>query len=115
VVELSGVSGRSGNLRGILRIILRMARVYMWEYTSTMPQLAIYLDEQTARLLDRAARREGISRSAWVRSVVRSRVTDRLPDAFFAVLGRWEDGRSSEEILRDIRGGTRQRRHERLR
>jgi hypothetical protein len=29
---------------------------------------------------------------------------DRLPDSFFAVLGSWEDNRSAEEILRDIRG-----------
>lgn len=87
----------------------------MWEYSWVMPQLAIYLDEQTARLLDRAARREKISRSAWVRNAVRSQVADRLPEAFFAVLGSWEDGRSSQEILRGIRSGARQRRRERLR
>ena len=28
---------------------------------------------------------------------------NRLPDSFFAVLGTWEDSRSTEEILQDIR------------
>jgi hypothetical protein len=28
---------------------------------------------------------------------------DRLPDSFFALLGTWEDGRGTEEILREIR------------
>lgn len=37
-----------------------------------MPQLALYLDETTARRLDEAARREGSSRSAWVRRAIAS-------------------------------------------
>ncbi|HEV2855468.1 MAG TPA: CopG family transcriptional regulator [Thermoanaerobaculia bacterium] len=68
-----------------------------------MSQLAIYLDDDTSRLLDEAAEREGVSRSAWVRQAVQSRLRNRLPDSFFAVLGTWEDGRDPEEILRDIR------------
>lgn len=68
-----------------------------------MPQLAIYLDEDTTRRLDEEAEREGISRSAWVRRAVQSRLDDRLPARFFEVLGTWEDDRAPEEILRDIR------------
>lgn len=68
-----------------------------------MPQLAIYLDDETSKLLDEASEREGVSRSAWVRQAVQSRLRNRLPDSFFAVLGTWEDDRDPEEILRDIR------------
>lgn len=68
-----------------------------------MPQLAIYLDDETSKLLDEASEREGVSRSAWVRRAVQSRLKNRLPDSFFAVLGTWEDDREPDEILRDIR------------
>ena len=68
-----------------------------------MPQLAIYLDEETSRLLDEASGREGTSRSAWVRQAVQAKLRNRLPESFFAVLGSWEDDRDPEEILRDIR------------
>lgn len=68
-----------------------------------MAQLAIYLDEQTARRLEEEAEREGISRSAWVRRAVQARLEDRLPESFFEVLGTWEDDRDPEEILREIR------------
>ena len=80
-----------------------------------MPQVAIYLDKKTAELLNRTARREGMSRSAWVAQAVRAGVADRLPNGFFAVLGTWEDDRTPVQILRDIRGGARQRRREALR
>lgn len=68
-----------------------------------MPQLAIYLDDDTTRRLDEEAEKEGISRSAWVRRAVQSRLDGRLPARFFEVLGTWEDSREPEEILRDIR------------
>ncbi len=68
-----------------------------------MTQLAIYLDEGTAERLDEAAQREGLSRSAWVRRAIQARLENRLPDSFFAVLGTWEDDRTPDEILADIR------------
>ena len=74
-----------------------------------MAQIAIYLDRKTAELLNRTARREGMSRSAWVAWAVRAGVADRLPSGFFAVLGTWQDDRTPAQILRDIRGGARQR------
>ena len=68
-----------------------------------MTQLAIYLDEKTAALLDEAARKDGLSRSAWVKRAIQSSLTHQLPESFFDVLGTWEDERSSEEIIREIR------------
>lgn len=68
-----------------------------------MAQLAIYLDDDMARRLDEEAKREGVSRSAWVRRAVESKLEGRLPESFFAVLGTWEDEREPEEILSEIR------------
>ena len=79
-----------------------------------MAQLAIYLDDETARLLDEAARKEGVSRSAFARKAIRTHLHRRLPESFFKALGAWEDTRSPEEILRDIRAGPEQRDREPL-
>jgi hypothetical protein len=68
-----------------------------------MTQLAVYLDEETATLLEEAAQRAKISRSSWVREAIQSHLRNRLPESFFAALGSWEDEREPEEILRDIR------------
>lgn len=68
-----------------------------------MTQLAVYLDEETATLLEEASQRAKISRSAWVREAIQSHLRNRLPESFFATLGTWEDERGPEEILRDIR------------
>jgi predicted transcriptional regulator len=73
-----------------------------------MPQLAIYLDEKTARKLDAAARRSGMSRSAWVRRALEAQLAGALPESFFSVLGTWEDERTADEILGDIRSGREQ-------
>lgn len=70
-----------------------------------MPQLALYLDETTAKALDEAAAREGLSRSAWVRRNLRALLDDRLPPSFFEVLGTWDDDREPDQILEEIRAG----------
>jgi predicted DNA-binding protein len=68
-----------------------------------MPEIAIELDDETAKRLSQASEKDGISPSAWVKQAIRIRLEDKLPDSFFAVLGTWEDSRSAEEIFRDIR------------
>jgi predicted transcriptional regulator len=70
-----------------------------------MAQLALYLDDETVRSLDAHARKDGVSRSAWVREAIHTRLRNRLPESFFEVLGTWEDDRSPEEILADVRQG----------
>lgn len=79
-----------------------------------MAQLAIYLDAETALMLDQAARREGVSRSAMARKAIRTHLHRRLPDSFFKALGSWEDGRSPEDILAAIRTGSDQPERESL-
>jgi len=73
-----------------------------------MAQVAIYLDDEAARLLDTAASREGVSRSALARKAIRTHLRRRLPESFFEALGAWEDGMSPEDILLAIRGGPEQ-------
>jgi len=68
-----------------------------------MARLAIYLDGNTARRLEAAARKAGKSRSAWVRELVSEQLEDRLPEWWFGLLGTLEDDRTSDEIIRDIR------------
>jgi predicted DNA-binding protein len=68
-----------------------------------MTEIAIELDDETAKRLRQASEKDGISPSAWVTQAIRIRLEDKLPDSFFAVLGTWEDSRSTEEILRDLR------------
>ncbi len=70
-----------------------------------MAQLALYVDDETLRKLDERVRVEGGSRSAWVREAILARLTNRLPESFFDTIGAWEDERSPDEILADIRSG----------
>jgi hypothetical protein len=68
-----------------------------------MTEIAIELDDETAKRLRQASKKDGISLSAWVKQAIQIRLKDKLPDSFFAVLGTWEDDRRPEEILRAIR------------
>jgi hypothetical protein len=74
-----------------------------------MAQLAIYIDTKTAREIDRASRRAGLSRSEWVSRVLKKELEGKLQENFFKVLGSWEDDRSPEEIFQEIRKDTIQR------
>ena len=80
-----------------------------------MAQVAIYIDDETMKRVDKAAKKEGASRSAWVKRAVEERLRNRLPDSFFRVLGTWKDDRDTDEILADIRSGTRETKRAELR
>lgn len=71
-----------------------------------MTEIAIELDDETAKRLRQASEKDGVSPSAWVKQAIQIRLEDKLPDSFFAVLGTWEDDRSAEEIFRDVRSET---------
>lgn len=70
-----------------------------------MSQIAIYLDKETEKKLDRLAKKEGKSRSSWVKEAILEKMQTSLPETWFALWGSWEDNRSSEEILKDIDEG----------
>jgi hypothetical protein len=75
-----------------------------------MAQLALYVEDQLLKRLDRAAKEAGVSRSRFVAGVLAERLDERLPATFFEVLGSWEDDRSPAKIVRDIRRAPRDRR-----
>ena len=63
-----------------------------------MAQVTLYLDEETAANLDRAAREEGISRSRWVAGIVQQRLRDRWPASVERLAGAWSDIPTAEEL-----------------
>lgn len=68
-----------------------------------MAQLAIYLDDRTAREIKKQAKRAGVSRSEWVSQAVKKELSQKIPEEFFQVLGSWQDDRSPEQILKEIK------------
>ena len=80
-----------------------------------MAQLAIYVDDKTAREIKKACRRSGLSRSEWASAVIKRELHGGLPEEFFRVIGTWEDARSPQEIFKDIRSRSAQRKRPLLR
>jgi predicted transcriptional regulator len=68
-----------------------------------MTEIAIELDDETAKRLGEASEKDGLTPSAWIQRAIHTQLDEKLPESFFAVLGTWEDHRSTEEIFRDIR------------
>lgn len=73
-----------------------------------MPQVTIYLDEATNKQLSEACESQQRSKSAIAAEAIRKSLSNRLPPEWFKVLGTWEDDRTHEEIMRDIRSGPEQ-------
>jgi len=53
-----------------------------------MPKLSIYVDETTRRRVERAARRECLSASKWVRSKLVRALENNWPKGYFDLFGR---------------------------
>ena len=70
-----------------------------------MSQLAIYIDDQLAERLDKAAKASGKSKSKWVSDAIKMALQDQWPEGFFDLAGSWEDDVGPEEIMRRIRKG----------
>ena len=70
-----------------------------------MSQLAIYLDDQLAARLDKAAKASGKSKSKWVCDAIKMALQDQWPEGFFDLAGSWEDDIGPDEIMSRIRRG----------
>ena len=71
-----------------------------------MSQIAIYVDDDLQTRMDRLARKEGKSRSQWVKEAILEKLsTNRFPEEWFRLWGTWEDTRSTEDILKEIDEG----------
>ena len=70
-----------------------------------MSQLAIYIDDQLAERLDKAAKASGKSKSKWVSDAIKMALQDEWHEGFFDLAGSWEDDVGPEEIMSRIRKG----------
>ena len=70
-----------------------------------MSQLAIYIDDQLAKKLDKAVKASGKSKSKWVAGAIKRTLQDEWPEGFFNLAGSWEDEFGPEEIMNRIRTG----------
>ena len=61
-----------------------------------MPQLSIYLDEETAALLEKAVSPSGTSVSKWVRSQIHKSLQQDWPEGYFNLFGSVDDVSFSE-------------------
>lgn len=70
-----------------------------------MAQLAIYLEDRLAKRLEKAVKASGQSKSRWVAEAIKHSLQDHWPDGFFDLAGRWQDDKSPDEIIKEIREG----------
>ena len=73
-----------------------------------MAQITLYLDDTTAGRLAEAAKREHLSKSAWVGRLIADRLevddTETRVADFLSLRGTWpDDPRPIEEIMNEIR------------
>ena len=57
-----------------------------------MPQISLYIDEDTLKKVVNAARRRNISISKWVAEQIRAKVEPVYPEGFEALFGSVTDG-----------------------
>ncbi len=65
-----------------------------------MPQVTIYLDEETDALVRAAVRASGLSKSKWIAETLRTRVRGEWPPSVAALAGAWPDFPSAERLRR---------------
>lgn len=70
-----------------------------------MAQIAVYIDDNLSKRLDKAAKSSGKSKSKWISEVIERSLDDQWPQGFFNLANRWKDEDGPEEIIRRIRKG----------
>lgn len=63
-----------------------------------MPQITLYLDEDTQALVEQAAQAHGLSKSRWVAEIIRKYAGQEWPQDCLALAGRFADFPLREEI-----------------
>jgi hypothetical protein len=56
-----------------------------------MPQVTIYVDQETSRRMRAAAKAAGVSLSRWVSGLVKQRTAQEWPDSVRRLAGAWAD------------------------
>ncbi|MBI2336794.1 MAG: CopG family transcriptional regulator [Deltaproteobacteria bacterium] len=70
-----------------------------------MGQIAIYLEDELQKKVDKLSKHEGKSRSAWVKEAIEQKMSAGLPTSWFEIWGTWQDDRSPKKILQEIDAG----------
>jgi hypothetical protein len=63
-----------------------------------MPQMTIYLDEKTERIMRKLAKRKGLSYSRWVAGLIRDAARNTWPEDFLKLAGAFPDAPLADEI-----------------
>jgi predicted DNA-binding protein len=71
-----------------------------------MPQVAIYIDENLSKKLDEITKASGKSKSRWVADIITEKLANQWPEGFFELAGSWEDNKTAEGIMAEIRKGS---------
>ncbi|AYV57677.1 toxin-antitoxin system, antitoxin component [Leptospira kmetyi] len=61
-----------------------------------MPQVSLYLDQDTLKKIETAAKKEKISISQWVRVKIQSSLDKKWPEDYFNLFGSLKDESFSE-------------------
>lgn len=67
-----------------------------------MPQISLYLDDDTTRRMKRAAKAAGLSQSRWVARLVREKTASEWPQSLVRLAGAWADFPAAEELRRSL-------------
>lgn len=65
-----------------------------------MAQVTIYLDDEAASLVRKAAKSAGVSQSRWLADLIRRRTAREWPESVRRLVGAWADAPSAEELRR---------------
>jgi hypothetical protein len=69
----------------------RLASVYVGVYVEPVPQVTLYIDEETRARMKAAAKAAGVSVSRWVADLIRARTRAEWPASVRKLAGAWPD------------------------
>ena len=67
-----------------------------------MPQLTLYLDEETHTRMKQRAREAGVSQSRWVGDLIRQTTRVDWPDLVREISGSWPDAPTAEDLRTSV-------------
>ncbi len=65
-----------------------------------MPQVTLYLDDETQARMKAAAKAAGVSQSRWLAEVVRLKTASEWPAEVVELAGTWRDAPTAEALRR---------------
>ena len=68
-----------------------------------MLQLAIYIDDNLSKKLNKVIKISEKSRSKWVADLIKAKLKDEWPEDFFKLAGSWEGKETPKDIMATIR------------